>query len=88
MRLDALGEPDAGADDRVVADDGSPAEHRGAGVNDDAIFDRRVTLVAADELAVAVGREAEGAERNALVKFDVVADLGAFRRSPRRCRDR
>ena len=33
-------------------------------------------LVAADQVAVAVGREAQRAERHALIKLHVVADLG------------
>ncbi len=35
-------------------------------------------LHAADELAVAIGGKADRPERDALVKFDVVADLTGF----------
>ena len=75
MRLDAAGEPDAGADHRVVAHDRPAAENRGVGVDDDAVFERRMPLLPANQLALSVGREAEGAEGHALVELHVLADV-------------
>ena len=60
---------------RVVADHGRAAEDRGVGINHDAVFDRRMALLPADQIAVAVGGEAERPERHALIELDAVADL-------------
>src|SRR5688500_5623226 len=75
---DAAGHPDARTDDAVVADDGAAAKDRGVGVNDDAVFDRRVPLSAADELAVGVGGERQRPERDALVDLDPLTDFAGL----------
>src|SRR5436309_1628081 len=61
VRLDAVREPDAGADDRVMADDAFAAEDRGVGVDDDVVLERWMALHAADDVAGGVAREAQGA---------------------------
>ena len=52
-------QPDVGADDRVMADHRVAAEDGGVGVDDDVVFERRVPLHAADDVAGGVAREAE-----------------------------
>ena len=75
VRLDGGGEPDAAADDAVVADDRFAAEDGRVGVDHHAVFNRWVPLVAADQVAVVIGGKAEGPQRHALINLDVIADF-------------
>lgn len=53
------------------------AEDRSVGVDDDMIFQCRVTFGSTHQVASGfVTGKAEGAERDALINFDVVADFG------------
>src|SRR4026208_1543947 len=72
----AAREPDAGTDYCVVTNDRVAAEYRGTGIDHDTIFQRRGTLVAADEVAGVIGLEAQSTERHSLVELDVLADVG------------
>src|SRR5437016_3432463 len=78
IRIDALREPGAGADDGVVADDRVAAQDGGVGVNDDLVLEGRVTLHAADDIAGGVAREGESAQGHALVKLHVGPDVAGF----------
>ena len=73
---DAPRDPGRGADDRMVADDRLAAEDRGVGVDDHLVLDGRVPLLVAEDVAVLVAGEAQGAERHALVDLHPVADVG------------
>ena len=53
-------------------------EDRGVGVNHDAVFERRVPLAAANQIAVAVGGKAQRTKRHALIQLHVLADIGRF----------
>ena len=76
--IDAVGQPDAGADDGVVADDRVAAEDGGVGVDDDVVLQRRVALHAADDVAGGVAREAQRPQRHALVQLHVAADVAGL----------
>src|SRR5262245_53868975 len=54
----ALRKPYAGAHDRVVAHDRLAAKNRGVRIDDDAILEGWMPLASANQVAVAVGREA------------------------------
>ena len=71
-----MGQPYVAADHAVVADLRITAEDRGVGVDDHVAADIRVTLDALDRIAVFIELEAFGAQRDALVKLDMVADGG------------
>src|SRR4051812_44031869 len=75
VRFDALGEPDVRADDGLMANDRVAAEDRGVGVDDDLVFECRVALHAADDVARGVARKAESTERHTLVKLHIAADV-------------
>lgn len=46
MRFDAMRQPDAAANDAVVADDGVATQDRGTGIDGDMVFQGGVALVA------------------------------------------
>ena len=73
MRRHTLRQPDVAADHAVVADDRIAAEDGGAGVDHDAIFDRGVAFGLGQ-----VFTHAQGAEGDALIDLDVVADVDRF----------
>src|SRR5207244_12602677 len=50
----------------------------GVGVDDDVILQRRMAFHAADDVAGGVAREAQGAEGDALIQLDVLADVARF----------
>ncbi len=78
MRLDGGGEPDAAADDAVVADDRFAAEDGRVGIDHHTVFNRRMPLVASDQIAVVIGGKAEGPQRHALINLDVIADFACL----------
>ncbi len=55
--------------------DSPAAENRRIRVDHDMVFDRRMALGAADEVAVAIGGKAQRAKGHALINLDVVSDL-------------
>ncbi len=61
-----------------MSDHGAAAQDRGVGVDHDAIFDGRMTLLTADQVTVGVRWKAERAERHALVQLHVLADVTGF----------
>ncbi len=67
VRLDALGQPYTRTDDRVVSDKRLAAKDSRTGVDHDTIFKRWMAFDVANELAIAVGREAERTERHSLI---------------------
>ena len=75
MRVDALDEPDTGTNDCIVPDDGAPAEDGSVGIEDNPVFNRRVTFLIADQVSIVVGWKAECTESNALVDFYILADI-------------
>src|SRR4051812_39517475 len=54
------------------------AKDRGIGVYDDAIFQRGMTLGAADKLTFTVGLEAERTQCHTLIQLDMFADFGCL----------
>lgn len=74
----AFHEEDVAGDDGVVAEGGVAAEDGAVGVDDDVVFDGGVALDVFDGAAVFVEGEAFGAEGDALVEFDVIADMAGF----------
>ena len=73
-----MGQPDAAADDAVVADVRISAEDGGAGVDDDPVADVGMTLDPLDEGSVLSDIEALGAQRYMLIELDVLADGGGL----------
>ena len=57
---------------------GAPAQNSGVRVNDDAVFDRRMPLVAANQLAIGVRWKAECAQGNSLIQLYVLANFARF----------
>ncbi len=72
---DAACDPNTRPDHRVASDDRSSAQDGGVGIDDDVVFDGWVAFLAAYQLPVGIGREAECPERDALIEFDVLADF-------------
>ena len=58
-----------------MADHRLAAQDRRVGVHHHLVLQRRVSLHAADDLAGAVARERQGAQRHTLVELDVLADV-------------
>lgn len=74
----AFHEEDVAGDNGAVAEGGVAAEDGAVGVDDDVVFDGGVALDVFDGAAVFVEGEAFGTKGDALVEFDVVADMGGF----------
>ena len=77
VRRHRFGEPDIAADDRVVPD-GDVAQDGGAGVDGDVVLKVGMAFGAFDDVAALVLGEAEGAEGDALVNLDLVAEHGGL----------
>ena len=75
---DAMHERNVCADGTAFSEDGLAAENGGVRINGDVVFDIRMPLGAAHELATVVLGEAAGSEGDAVVEFDVVADLASL----------
>src|SRR5208282_1137737 len=66
--VDAVHQHYAGAYYRVMAYHGVAAQDRGVRVDDNIVFQGRMTLHAADDVSLRVARETEGSERHALIQ--------------------
>src|ERR1700722_3983921 len=74
-RGDALHQEYAGADGAAGADDGFAADDGGVGVDGDMVFDRWMAFLPVQLLSAG---ERASDEADALIHFDVAADLGGF----------
>lgn len=72
---DGVSEPDVGADDASCADDRITAQDACARIDGDVVFDGGVSFGVTGFIGI---RDTEGAESDALINFDVIADLGCF----------
>src|SRR5215510_14505479 len=63
------------ANDGAATDYGRAPKYRGSRIDDDVIFNGRMTLFAANHPAFLVHREAQRAECDTLIQFDAVADV-------------
>ncbi len=61
-----------------MSDNCFAAEHRGVGVDDNLVFDRRMPLALSDECALFVFLKTECTQGDTLVDFDMFADLASF----------
>src|SRR5262249_54307120 len=78
VRIDALCQPNVGADHRVMADHGVAAQDGGVGVNHHFIFQGGMAFHAADDVAGSITREAQSAQSDALIQLHVLADVAGL----------
>ena len=76
-RVDGLGQPYVCADDAVCADDGFSAQDGGVGIDGDAVFEGGVSFFCG-AFAFFGHVDAERAQGDALIQFDIVADGAGF----------
>ena len=75
---DRFGDVDRAADDAVVSDGCVATQHAGAGVDDDAVPECRVSFCATDHVAGVIDLETFVPECDTLVDADVFTDLCCF----------
>ena len=73
-----MGQPNAAADDAVVADVRAAAEDGGAGVDDHPVADIGMALDPLDERSVLSDVKALGAQRDVLIELDILTDGGGL----------
>ena len=78
MRIDTASQPHIAANHRIVANACCAAQNRGVGIDHNPILDGRMPLGASHKVAIAVSLKRNRAERHALIKLHVAADLTGF----------
>ena len=75
---DTAVERDTGTDQGSCTDHCCAAKNRGVAVDRDAIFQSRVTLCPANQVAVFIARKRPGSQSHALIQRDMRTDLTRF----------